>query len=72
MNVVSSLLARLLPDFLLRYALRLRFPNLFLLMLVLFVADLLVPDFIPLLDEIMFGLFTLLLAAWKKRKDPAA
>lgn len=41
-------------------------------MLILFVADVLVPDFILFLDEILFGLFTLLLTAWKKRKDPSA
>ena len=48
---------------------RLRFPQLFLLTLVLFVGDLLVPDLIPLVDEIMLGLITLMLGMWKQKKS---
>ncbi len=66
--MISGLFARLLPAALLRYASRLRFPNLFLLMLLCFVVDLVLPDFIPFLDEIMFGLVTLLFGAWRKRR----
>lgn len=54
----------------LRYAQRLRFPTLFLIVAVLFVVDLLIPDFIPFIDEIMLGLGTVLLASWKGRKGP--
>lgn len=68
---VSGLFARFLPGALLGFARKLRFPQLFLLTLVLFVVDLFVPDFIPLLDEILLALATLLLAAWKKRKTDA-
>lgn len=43
--------------------------QLFLVAGVLFVADLVVPDPIPLIDEIMLGLATLLLGRWKRRRD---
>ena len=48
---------------------RLSFPRLFLVTAALFFADLLIPDFIPLADELLLGMGTLLLASWKKRKD---
>lgn len=50
---------------------RLSYPRLFLLTAALFAVDLAIPDFIPLADEILLGLGTLLLANWKKRKQPA-
>lgn len=68
MRGLARLFGRFLPGTLLRYAQGLRWPNLFLLMLVLFVADLVLPDFIPFLDEILLALATMLLAAFKKRK----
>ena len=55
---------------LLTWAGRLRFPTLFKLVAVLFALDLFVPDLIPFGDEILLGLGTLLLANWKKRKQP--
>ncbi len=59
------------PGFFQRFAGQLRFPQLLLLSLVLFLADLLVPDFIPLVDEILLGLITLMLGMWKQKKgDP--
>ena len=48
---------------------RLRSWQLFLLAGALFVTDLVVPDPIPLIDEIMLGLATLLLGRWKRRRD---
>lgn len=51
----------------LRWAGRLRHPTLFAITAGLFALDLLVPDFIPLADEILLGLATLLLANWKDR-----
>lgn len=51
---------------LLRYLGRLRFPYLLALTGTLFVLDLLVPDLIPLADELLLGLVTLLLALLKK------
>ena len=40
---------------------KLRFPKLFVLVLLLFLIDLVVPDFIPLFDEIVLGLLSLML-----------
>ena len=54
---------------LLRWAEGLRFPRLALLVAALFVADLLVPDFIPFVDEILLGLGTLLLTGLKQRRN---
>jgi len=54
----------------LAFANRLRFRNLFILTVLLFFFDLLVPDFIPLIDEIMLGLLTILFASWKKQRSP--
>lgn len=47
---------------------RLRFPHLFLLIAMLFVLDLLVPDLLPFVDEILLGLGTVLLAGWRRRE----
>lgn len=52
----------------LAYANQLKFRNLFLIITALFVADLFVPDFIPLIDEIILGLLAILLANWKKER----
>ena len=49
---------------------RLSYPRLFVLTAALFVIDLVVPDFIPLADEILLGLGSLLLANFKNRKAP--
>ncbi|MEW6271051.1 MAG: DUF6116 family protein [Thermodesulfobacteriota bacterium] len=57
---------------LLRYLGRLRFPTLMVVTAVLFVVNLVVPDVIPLVDELLLGLATLLLATWKRRKLPDA
>lgn len=48
--------------------LNLRFPSLFVLFAVLTLADLIVPDAIPLADEIGLALLTLLLGMWKDRR----
>jgi len=55
---------------LLAFASRLRFPWLFALTAGLFLLDLLVPDVIPLVDELLLGLATLLLGSWRKRRNP--
>ena len=50
---------------------RLRFPTLFILAALLFVVDLLVPDFIPFIDEIILGLVTVMLGLMReKRQEP--
>ena len=56
----------LLP--LLNWARKLRYPTLFKITGVLFLLTLVFPDPIPLVDEILLGLGTLLLANWKNRK----
>jgi hypothetical protein len=52
-----------------RFLGRLRFPQLFVVFLVLFGIDLVVPDLIPFADEIGLALITLLLGAWKQRRE---
>ena len=56
----------------LRWFGKLSYPRLFAVAAFLFVADTLIPDVIPFADEILLGLGTLLLANWKKRKEPDA
>lgn len=65
--MVNPLLAPLL-----RFLGRLSYPRLFALTAALFALDVVIPDFVPFADEILLGLGTLLLANWKKRKDPIA
>ncbi|MBF8270465.1 MAG: hypothetical protein HW386_2174 [Gammaproteobacteria bacterium] len=52
------------------YANRLKFKNLFILTVSLFVIDLLIPDFIPMIDEIILALIAVLLTNWKKEDNP--
>jgi Family of unknown function (DUF6116) len=49
---------------------RLSFPRLFMLAAALWALDMVVPDFIPFIDELLLGMATLLLANFRKRKDP--
>lgn len=58
-SVVSRLLERL----------NLRFPTLFLLFAVFTLADLLIPDLIPFVDEIVMALATAVFGMWKKKKS---
>ena len=51
-----------------RYAGRLRYPRLLLLMLTLFGVDLVLPDAIPFVDEILLGLGTVLLGSLRRRR----
>lgn len=48
---------------------RLRHPWILAITGALFLIDLVVPDLIPFIDEILLGLATILLALWRKRKD---
>jgi hypothetical protein len=61
-----SLLARLIRQ------LNLRFPTLFAFFALLTVLDLVVPDPIPLVDELGLALLTLLLALWRDRRGSTA
>ncbi|QIL20476.1 DUF6116 family protein [Thermomonas sp. HDW16] len=51
---------------------KLSYPRLFMLTAALFAVDVVTPDLVPFADELLLGLGTLLLANWKKRKEPAA
>lgn len=48
---------------------RLKHPQLFKLTALLFAVDLLIPDVIPFVDEILLGMTTLVLANWKRRRE---
>jgi hypothetical protein len=54
---------------LLAFAARLRFPQLFLLTGAVFALDLVIPDVIPFADEILLGLVTALLGSIRKKKQ---
>lgn len=58
-----------LPEAIRRFASRLKFPQLFVLVGVLLLADLLIVDPIPFLDEIILALLALLFGTWKDRES---
>jgi len=65
-------MAHLLTIPLLDWLRRLSYPRLFVLTAALFVFSLLIPDPLPFVDELLLGLFTLLLARRKRRtREPA-
>ena len=45
---------------------RLKFPQLFAVLLALFVFDLFFPDMVPFVDEILLGLGAALFGAWRE------
>jgi Family of unknown function (DUF6116) len=49
-----------------RFFARLRSPVLFVLVALLFGFDLLVPDFVPFIDEILLAAATVMLSRWRK------
>jgi len=53
-----------------RAARRFRYPRLLLITAAVFVADLAFPDVIPLVDEILLGLGTVVLAGLPRRREP--
>jgi hypothetical protein len=55
-------------DIIRRFASGLRFPYLFILLLILFAVDLFIPDPIPFIDEAILGLLAVLVGTWKDRK----
>jgi len=50
------------------YAARLKFPHLFILVMALLVLDVLIPDPIPFVDEILLGLLAALFGSWRQRR----
>ena len=59
-----------LAGILLRWASRLRFPYLFALTTALFILNLVVPDAIPMADELVMGLVALLFGSIRKKNAP--
>jgi Family of unknown function (DUF6116) len=49
----------------------LRFPALFVILLTVTLADLVVPDVIPFVDEIVLAALTALFGLWRERRAPA-
>jgi hypothetical protein len=58
-GVIAALVARL----------NLRFPALFLILLTVTVADLLIPDVLPFVDEIVLAVLTALVGLWRNRRE---
>jgi hypothetical protein len=54
-----------------RFGARLRFPHLFLLTGLCFFIDLVLPDGLPFVDEVILGLLTLLFASWRGGSNPS-
>lgn len=52
-----------------RFLGRLRFPQLFALLAGLLLLDLLLPDPLPFVDELVLGILTLLVAMWRDREE---
>ena len=48
----------------------LRFPTLFVILLTVTLADLVVPDIIPFVDEIVLAALTALFGLWRERRGP--
>jgi hypothetical protein len=57
------------PSFPVAFLQQLRFPQLFVLLLFLLVADLVVPDPFPFFDEALLGLLTLMMGSLRRRDD---
>lgn len=53
-----------------RFAPRMRFPHLFLVLLGLFLLDLIIPDPIPLVDEALLGVLTVIVGSLRRRQPP--
>ena len=58
-------------DFVQKTVSRLKFPQAFALFAALFVFDLLFPDFVPFIDEILLGLGTALFGMWREQVPTA-
>ena len=53
-----------------KLATRLRFPQLFAVTAMIFLIDLVIPDLIPFVDEVVFGLLTVMLGMWRRKTTP--
>lgn len=61
LSPVAALVNKLIPG--------IRHPWLFAILAGLFAVDLVVPDPIPLLDEVVLGVLTFLVASWRTRQE---
>lgn len=61
---------KLWPQLFVRYVARLRFPYLVALTVGLFLIDLIVPDLIPFVDEVLLGLAAIILSQLKRPELP--
>jgi hypothetical protein len=61
-KVATGVIARLLSR------LGLRFPALFLILLVVTIADFVIPDPLPFVDEIFLATLTVIFGLWKDRR----
>ena len=59
---LTALINRLLPG--------MRYPYLFLILAALFLVDLVLPDPIPLIDEVMLAVLTFIAATFTTRREP--
>jgi len=48
---------------------RMRYPHLFLVLLALFAVDLVVPDMVPMVDELMLAVLTVLVGTWRRSDE---
>ncbi len=60
-DVVSRVVEKLIPG--------VRYPWLLVILVGLFTVDLIVPDPVPLLDEILLAVLTVVAASWRTRRD---
>jgi hypothetical protein len=51
-----------------RFGSRLKYPYLFILIMLLFLIDIFTPDPIPLIDEAILGLLAVLFGTWRDRR----
>jgi hypothetical protein len=52
-------------------ATRLKFPQAFALLLALFLFDVIFPDLVPLIDEILLGLGAVVFGLWREKVSPS-
>ena len=67
-SIVMDTPRQVVKNSFLEYAKELRFPWLLAITVIIFVIDLIVPDIIPLVDEVLLGLLAVLLSSLKKRR----
>ena len=53
-----------------KLATRLRFPQLFAVAATIFLLDLLIPDLVPFVDEVLLGLLTVMLGMLQRKTPP--